>query len=224
MVEGQGVARKPPVLLPSSGAGARPSVPAPRAHPASSLPTQAQGSEFTGEETFVCLSGHRFEFIPRQGLAFRKQVIKEFVSSFLNQILLHLLAALLRVMLQPLCPCTNKLHGRIPTMTPRSCTAHHVHTHAQKLLLPAQLLPRNAWCRLNCKPASKTAISTACSPPEMHRSSSVKPHTLVESPNSCSLRLQCRSPPGMDVPVLPIGLVPCWGQISVPAWLPVHLK
>lgn len=117
----------------------------PRRHRAATHSNAAR--EFMRKETFICLSSHRFEFIPRQGLAFRKCIIKEFVSSFLNQILVHLPAALLLVMLQPFCSYTNMLRGKIPIITPWSCTVPHVHTHAQKLLLPAQLFPLNVWCR-----------------------------------------------------------------------------
>ena len=154
MLEGQGVARKPPAFSPAPVQAQAP-LPQPHGH---ILPprcpcghraaTHSNAARiFTRKETFICLPGHRFEFIPRQGLAFRTRIIKEFASSFLNQILVRLPAALLLVMLQPFHPYTDMLHGKIPTMTPWSCTVHHVHTHAPKLLLPAQLFPLNVWCR-----------------------------------------------------------------------------
>lgn len=85
----------------------------PREHRAATHSNAAR--KFTRKETF--LSGHRFEIISRQGLAFGKCVIKEFVGSFLNEALVQLTAALL-IMLQLFHPYANMLYGKIPSVTP----------------------------------------------------------------------------------------------------------
>lgn len=111
MQEGQGVARKPPSFSPAPVQAQAPPpqphghiLPPHCPHECRAVTHSSAAHEFTRKETFICLPGHRFEFIPRQGLAFRKCVIKEFVSSFLNQILVHLPAALLLVTLQAFQP------------------------------------------------------------------------------------------------------------------------
>lgn len=98
VLEGQRAARRTPSFTPVP---VQAQAPQPQPHRYITAPVihSYAAHEFMRKETSGQLPGHRF--IPRQGLAFRKCIIREFRSqnSFLNQISVRLSAALLLVML-----------------------------------------------------------------------------------------------------------------------------
>lgn len=85
--------------------------------------------EFMRKETSRQLPGLRF--IPRQGLAFRKRIIREFCNqnSFLNQILVRLPAALLLIMLHQ-CDAWSDINQDAMVLPCAPCAHPHTETLA----------------------------------------------------------------------------------------------